>query len=541
MIFAAILIFLPAFSGGCKSSVTSLKGVKSLARKPGEGVYYSLFVRSFADSNGDGIGDLKGLTERLDYLNDGNDSTTGDLGINGIWLLPIFPSPSYHGYDVDDYYAINPEYGTMEDFENLISESKKRGINVMLDMTCNHSSKTNPWFTASKNPDDIHRDWYRWIYENEEGYNMHTQIFGHPLWNEDSSHPGFYYAGEFGEHMPDFNLESTEVRNEFKKIMRFWMEKGVSGFRYDAAFHIYDEIKYPLGTIEAIPMAVKWWKELTDFNRGINPESYSVGEVWDSSTVRASYAAGLGSTFHFNMGDKFIIPQIQTEQAGDNTYARVLQGDYDLLRERAPGSVDAPFLTNHDQARAAGLLKGDVAREKLAAAMYLLTEGVPFVYYGEEIGMMSGTRDESKRTPLLWNSLTEDGKPKDAMQTSWAQDSDCIYNKKTVSIAEQQKDKESLLTYYKRLIRLKTSRPSLLRGKFRAVELPFRTSKASSWMMEDEDESALVIHNLSAEENLQGPLPEGWTDARMIFATDSRSSADGQMDIAPLSTIVLLR
>src|SRR5574344_720964 len=140
-----------------EASATALSSVVRLAERPREDVYYCIFVRSFADSNGDGIGDFNGITRKLDYLNDGNDLTTDDLGVTGIWLLPIYPSQSYHGYDVDDYYATNPDYGTMDDFEKLVEECKKRGISVILDMTCNHSSIYNQWFIDSRNPADPHR------------------------------------------------------------------------------------------------------------------------------------------------------------------------------------------------------------------------------------------------------------------------------------------------------------------------------------------------------------------------------------------------
>ena len=187
----ALCGMLPFFS--CSSSPKSAapsrhaseksSPIVCLADKPSEGVYYSLFVRSFADSNGDGIGDFAGIIKKLDYLNDGDDATTDDLGITGIWLLPIYPSQSYHGYDVDDYYNVNPDYGTMGGFEKLLAECKKRGISVILDMTCNHSSVYNQWFIDSRNPADSHRTWYRWISPDDSRYNMRQQIWGHNVWN----------------------------------------------------------------------------------------------------------------------------------------------------------------------------------------------------------------------------------------------------------------------------------------------------------------------------------------------------------------------
>ena len=497
-------VMLFALLSGCASSktgaalspeaaVTKLAPVARTAEKPYEGVYYSIFVRSFADSNGDGIGDFNGITKKLDYLNDGNDSTTTDLGITGIWLLPIFPSQSYHGYDVDDYYDVNPDYGTMEDFENLLAECKKRGISVIIDMTCNHSSTYTDWFQASRNPEDPHHSWYRWVTEDYE--RIDQKMWGHKVWNEDWKYKGNFYAGLFGSHMPDFNLDSPELREEFKNVMKFWMDKGVSGFRYDAAGHVYNSAKTPAGT-DSIKQGVEWWSELTSFNKSVNPDCYNVGEVWEANSIRAQYIAGLGSNFHFFMGER-IVEALKQGVDGSNTLAAGLQGEYERLALSNPDYIDAPFLSNHDQARAAGLLKGDYDTCKAAASLYMLTEGVPFIYYGEEIAMKSGTDDPSKRTPMLWNvdvtnSSTGEVKPKDKLQTTW---STSIYNKKTVPVAVQEKDPDSLLQYYKRLIRLRTAHSAFYRGRFTAVSV--NNDAVSSWQMKDDAETAFVMVNVS--------------------------------------------
>ena len=226
-------------------AVSELAPVERKAGKSSEGVYYSLFVRAFADGNGDGIGDFKGLAKKLDYLNDGDDTTTDDLGVTGLWLLPIFESPSYHGYDVDDYYSINPEYGTMNDFETFMIECKKRGISVILDITFNHSSVYNEWFKASKNPESPYRSWYRWISDEDTDqpslgytgpYSLKQKALGGAVWNIDLRNRGldshgkemfYYYAGVFGSQMPDYNLDEKAVPKEFKKDMKLWLDKGV--------------------------------------------------------------------------------------------------------------------------------------------------------------------------------------------------------------------------------------------------------------------------------------------------------------------------
>lgn len=542
-LFSAACMFLSCGSAPKKAAldsgaeITSLAPVTRLASKPSEGVYYSLFVRSFADSNGDGIGDFNGIIAKLDYLNDGDDSTTSDLGITGIWLLPIFPSPSYHGYDVDDYYAVNPDYGTMEDFERLLRECDKRGISVIIDMTCNHSSTYNEWFTASRNKDDPHRTWYHWITPDTPGYNFGAKIWGHNLWNEDFKFKGEYYAGEFGRHMPDFNLDDPALREEFKRVMKFWLDKGVAGFRYDAAGHVYDSIKYPAGT-QSTASAVKWWKEIVDYNKSVYPDTYNVGEVWDTNSIRAQYIAGLGSDFHFDMGDKYIVEQLKYEDAGKNTYANMLASDLGRYAQSNPDYIDAPFLSNHDQPRVAGLLSGSTEKLKCAAAMYLLAEGVPFMYYGEEIAMKSGTKDETKRTPMLWNKTGSDGKPRDRYQTTWSAESDSIYNKKTLSVAELEKDPGSLLQYYKRLIRLRTSHPALFRG--RLSPLDSGQDGIASWLMTCDEERAFVMCNVtSAPVTVRIPVEAAGMTAAFI-SDAATGSVTGETVVVPaFGTVVL--
>jgi alpha-amylase len=505
-----------------KAAESQLAPVVRLAETPSEGVYYSLFVRSFADSNGDGVGDFNGITAKLDYLNDGNDLTTTDLGITGIWLLPIYPSQTYHGYDVDDYYGVNPDYGTMADFENLVKECRKRGISVILDMTCNHSSIYNQWFIDSRNPADPHRTWYRWISADDTRYSVNQQIWGHRVWNQ---YKGFYYAGLFGSNMPDFNLDDPALRQEFKNVMKFWLDKGVAGFRYDAASHVYNRAKTPAGT-NSVESAVAWWKEITSYDKSVRPDAFTVGEVWEPNTTRAQYIAGLGSDFHFDLGTK-IVDEVRSENAGNNSFANGLQGEYERLALSNPDYIDAPFLTNHDQNRIAGLLRGDPAKLKLAAAMYMFAEGVPFIYYGEEIGMMGAKPDEQLRTPMMWNKAG-----RDRLQTTWESSR---YNNKTLTVAEQQKDPQSLLQYYKRIIRIKTAHPALYRGRFKAVNTG--SEFVSSWAMESAEEKAFVMHNLSGNP-VTVTIPDGYV-LPLVFASVKTEVTGGKITLAPYSSAVL--
>lgn len=552
-------------------AITELAPVERKANKPGQGVYYSLFVRSFADGNGDGIGDFKGLTKKLDYLNDGNDLTTEDLGITGLWLLPIFPSQSYHGYDVDDYYNINPDYGTMADFEIFISECKKRGINVIIDMTCNHSSSYNNWFMESKNPKSEYRSWYRWVTdldftENGGVYNRNQKGLAGNIWTIDLSNPIVdengsplldkggqpvmsYYAGLFSTNMPDFNMDEKAVREEFKKVFKFWLDKGVSGFRFDAAGHIYNIAEVKPGT-ETLSKAVSFWKEMNAYISEVNPDAYSVAEVWEPTATRARYMGGMQSNFHFDMGtlianiinnqeinDKKNLHE-DTDKATYNGYARSLEGQYAMYAKFNPNYVDAPFLSNHDQPRSCSSLRNNPAKIKLAADMYILAEGLPFIYYGEEIAMKSGADDPSKRTAMIWKA---DGK--DKLTTTWidsgAYGNPSVYNKKTVSVAEQQKDSDSVLNHYKRIIRVKTAHPALYKGRLSAV--PCDSSVLESWVMDCPEEKAFVVHNVSSNKVVTVDLPEG-CDMPLVYAANPNAKVEnGKLTIPALSSVVLAK
>jgi len=510
------------------TSATQLAAVTRLATKPREGVYYCIFVRSFADSNGDGVGDFNGITARLDYLNDGNDKTTTDLGITGIWLMPIYPSTTYHGYNVDDYYDVQPDYGTLADFENLVAECKKRGISVILDMTCNHSSTYISWFQESRDPSSPYRSWYRWITEDDPRFNINQKIWGHDVWHKTKTG---YYAGIFDGGMPDYNLDNPAVREEMKKIMKFWMDKGVSGFRYDAAGHVYNASKIPSGE-NSLQKGVQFWKEIVDFDRSVNPDAMTVGEVWEPTPTRAAYIASLYSDFHFDMGTK-IVDAIHAGEDGQNNFANSIYGDYQRYKESNPDYVDAPFLSNHDQNRSAGFLRLDSERIKLAAGMYILAEGVPFIYYGEEIGLNGGTNDPARRSPCLWNAAG-----KDKMQCTWEDSLVSTYNRKTVPEAVQAKDKSSILSYYKQLIRVKTAHPALFKGRLTPINTG--NSVISSWRMDCAEEKALVYHNLS-EEPVTVTIPADCTDMVLVFGSGETSVSKDQLVISPLTSAVLAK
>src|SRR5574342_674378 len=319
-----ILVFISVLSG-CAAptpTVTLAPTLESTAApSPNEGreefhwwndtVFYEIFVRSFYDSDGDGIGDFNGITAKLDYLNDGDPNTTTDLGVTGLWLMPIHPSPSYHGYDVTDYYAVNPQYGTMDDFKRLLAEAHKRGIRVIIDFVLNHTSDQHPWFAASRDPNSPYRDWYVWSKTDP----------GTGGWRV--AYSGFYY-GSFGDTMPDLNYRNPAVAKQMEDVVRFWLKDvGVDGFRLDAAKYLIEE-----GTvIQNSDSTHSWYRQFRSFYRNLDPQAMTVGEVWDISPTAASYAEGdqLDLTFDFSLAAAFLT----SARAGRADEAlRVFSADY---------------------------------------------------------------------------------------------------------------------------------------------------------------------------------------------------------------------
>ncbi|MCL2544583.1 MAG: alpha-amylase family glycosyl hydrolase [Clostridia bacterium] len=455
------------------------------AQAPKSGVYYEIFVRAFADSDGDGVGDLRGLTQKLDYLSD-------TLGVEGLWLMPTFPSPSYHGYDITDYRAVSPGYGAMDDMIELLEQARARGMKVLLDLVINHTSWEHPWFL-----DPGRRDWYHWTDGQDPSINLERQMWGGPVWNRRGD--GWYYA-IFWEGMPDLNFDNPAVREEMKDIASFWLELGVDGFRLDAASHIYGSGE--TGSVQDIAASAAWWREFAEHCRSVNPDCILVGEAWEPIDERVHIGAALGSVFHFDLGEEIanLLRRGGSAELWLGNLQRRLQ-----LHEQAGSFVDAPFLSNHDQDRIAGALRNDAGMGRAAAALYLLLPGRPFIYYGEEIGMQGAGPDEEKRTPMLWGG-------DDPLQTRWRESR---YNAKTVPVDVQLKDPASLLSAYRALIAARAAYPALREGDFSARDSG--NPRVAMWERSTPEQSLLVCVNLEpTEQSLRMP-DRTW---RLIWSLD---------------------
>jgi len=419
-------------------------------------VFYELYVRSFQDSTGDGHGDLAGLTSRLDYLNDGNPATTTDLGVDALWLMPVFESPSLHGYDTTDYEAIESDYGNLATFQAFTAAAHQRGMRVYLDLVLNHTSDQHPWFLdASSSSNSAHRDWYVWS-PTDPGW---TQPWSSdPVW-----HPrnGAWYYGLFFTGMPDLNYRWDAVRQEMKRLGSLWLQRGADGYRIDAAPYLVED--GPGAGQQHTTGTHQYLKELRDSLAAANPSAAFVTESWtDTETIGRYYGSRTARggdeapmSFDFPLSDRIV-------EALSSGNAIAIASKLVEVRASYPfGAVDAPFLSNHDQSRIASTLGNDPARLRQAAAILLTLPGTPFLYYGEEIGAQQSTAsgDESKRAPMAWDATSGGGFTSGTPWTPLAP------GQSTANVAAQTSDPTSLLSRYRNLIRVRHASQALSVGQ----------------------------------------------------------------------------
>ena len=405
-------------------------------------VFYEIFVRSFYDSDGDGIGDLQGVIQKLDYLNDGDPNTSNDLGITGIWLMPIAEATSYHGYDVEDYRNIETDYGSNEDMRELVLAAEERGIAVIVDLVVNHTSVNHPWFASSAAQEEPYTDWYIW----EEEHPGYQGPWGAPAWHELDDR--FYY-GIFWSGMPDLNHKNPDVVAEMYDIARFWLEDmGVAGFRLDAVKHVVEE-----GTIqENSPSNRQWLIDFDSFIDTVNPDALTVGEFFNTPSFLVSpYVEqdAIDIAFDFDWA-RAVLSSVLAKNPRDLT--RIQK---QVLQEYPSGQF-ASFITNHDLTRLMSQLLEDVGRNRVAVSILLTSPGVPFLYYGEEIGMVGAGPDERLRTPMHW-----DDSPTAGFTSASEPWQPLVENVGFANVAAQTDDDESLLNHYREMIQLLQSSRSV--------------------------------------------------------------------------------
>jgi glycosidase len=522
IILSATLLLSPAMAPASPARTAPEKAAaaNSPHRPPSSGVWYEIFVRSWYDTNGDGIGDLKGVTAKLDYLQ--------SLGVSGIWLMPINPSPSYHGYDVTDYQAVNPQYGTLADFRQLVDQAHKRGIRVIIDMVINHTSNESPWFKAALDPKSAYHDWYTWAdqYTDLES----ASAAGDRAWHAAGKQQ--HYLGIFTAEMPDLNYDNPAVRAAMIKAGRFWLKQGADGFRLDAARHIYENFTWDVDDPAALAKNLAWWNEYRRGLDAVNPHTYLVGEVTQpAATMLAPYLKPLDAVFNFPLAVQLIDAAKSERNQGlgptlDRSYAA-----YEAVGGKT--IKDAPFLSNHDQERVMSQLDGNPQHMRTAAAMLLTLPGEPYVYYGEELGTLGKKPDPALREPMRWDRST-----KARGETTWeAVDND---NGAAVSVAAEQADPHSLLHYYTRLIHWRSEVPALRDGGFHAY--PEASDHLAAWERTDGHDTVLVVHNLAGQpQTMALDVPGEPHFTRVLKQTGPGAAIHGSTLSVPAYTSVVLQ
>ena len=445
-------------------------------------VFYEIFVGSFSDSNGDGIGDLRGIIDRMDYLNDGDPNSGKSLGVEGIWLTPIFKSPSYHKYDAMDYYTVDPDFGTEDDLRELCELCRARNVKLILDLAINHSSRLNAWFVSFKNAhqngdtQSEFYDFYSWCAgrENIPAGRTFRQIDG----TDD------YYECNFDAGMPELNFDNPAVREEALKIAQYYLDLGVDGFRFDAVKYVY---------FGDHPQSAAFWQWYADELRAVKSDIYMVGEVWDGDGITDQYFGAL-NCFDFTVSQAEGLIAKAAGGSGTDRLFSYMDGYLDTVRAKRADATIVPFITNHDMDRAAGFLPVSNGRMQMAANLYLLGPGSPFLYYGEELGA-KGSRggastDANRRLAMPWG----DGDTvSDPTGTDYPEK-----NRLKTPAAEQITDPNSLYTYYKTLLMIRHANPEIARGDYSALETG--NGKLGGFVSVWEGKAVCVIHNTSSEE-----------------------------------------
>lgn len=522
-IFLLLFLLLACLLSSCATTGQSFESSTTIAPLDDEyRNYYEIFVWSFFDTDNNGIGDFNGITAKLDYIQ--------ELGFNGIWLMPMTKGTSYHKYDVEDYYNVDPDFGTMEDFQNLLEEAHNRKINIIIDLVVNHTSSENPWFKEACDyirehgePGGKYGNYYNFQKKAESGY---TQVSG----------TNWYYESRFTSTMPDLNLDSEEVRTEIINIMKYWLDMGIDGFRFDATTSFYTNSK---------TKSIEFLGWLTEQAKAIKPTCYLVAEAWFTNdvAVREYYDSGIDSCFCFPlaMASGHIYDALKDIRANNGVVfgdmLKKAQDIYDI-------GIYAPFLSNHDTARIASFMgRRQTDKIKMAQGLLSLQSGCLFVYYGEEIGMISTAdgSDPYKRIAMKWcDKNVYEGWCYTTPQGITVTKDNYYYS----GVAEQKEDSNSILNYYKKSLQIRNANPEIARGTVEVLEAYYEQSKyccVCKWTYKDS--SVVVVLNLDREyeHNLVLDLKElGVTNMTDFLCANADSivsfdKASGTVTLAPYS------
>lgn len=440
-------------------------------------VFYEIYIRSFYDSNGDGIGDFKGVEQKLDYIK--------DLGIDAVWLMPMMDAQTDHGYDVVDYYKVETDYGTMEDFQKLINSAHSKGIKIILDLVINHCSWDNKWvdkFVAGETP---YKDYFSLDDEKD--------IFG-----------SFSCA--------DLNYRSPKLREEIKNMTKFWIDKGVDGFRLDAAKHI-DE--------EDMEVTHNWWQEFNEYCKEVNPDTYIVGESWyETNEETAPFFKDTDSSFNFPLMEDLV-----KLMKGKNVDIIDDVNKYrEVYRKVSTDYTDATFLSNHDAGRISGKVKPE--NLKLVTSLFLTLPGTPFLLYGDEIGQ-SGTNEDSARAPFDWYTSSEGNG-----MTYWMKGGSVKPND-GISYEEQALNPDGIYNYYKKLIKIRKENPLLFEGDLKKINI---AEGLLAYEVSNGTDKVIVINNCeNSKKEIESKI---LSDISLHEILQKRVEMDGKFIINEKETLI---
>lgn len=555
---AAVAAQTPDSSSAPASAYRTLKVVPvGTPRWWHDAVVYEIWPRSFQDRDGDGNGDFAGLIDRLDYLK--------DLGVDAIWLTPVFEAPSYHGYDFEDFYAIERDYGSKTDFTRFVTAAHERGIKVIVDMVLNHVSDQHPWFQASARRVEGFEDAFIWRDKRPELWGQPWLDTPDPaaVWHWSRTRRSYYY-GAFGASQPDLNLRNPNVVGELDHAAAFWLKAGVDGFRLDAVRYAIEDGALP-GQADT-QATIDYWTAFAKKARAIDPDVLLVGEAWAALDIGGRYhndGKGLDAAFDFDFGG-IVIEILNPQGKRRADFGTVSRSDISGRRESlwanlqqraaaAPLGYFSPFLTNHDQDRIMHALGGDVAKAKIAASLLLTSPGTVYLYYGEEIGLSQYAigDDRYRRAPMQWDDSEYAGF--NANRRNWIDlpaprgyrgDQGRWWAKywkaqrgKGVSVAAQQSEPGSLLQHYRRLVAVRDANPELRQPQ----ELRYHPVDAADvWVLQSlaEDQVAWVVIHLDPTRPASFAVPAELQGTRLDQLSGQSRTIGATLTLQPGETLV---
>lgn len=441
--------------------------------------FYQIFVGSFSDSNGDGIGDLRGIINRMDYLNDGNINSGKSLGIQGIWLSPIFSSPSYHKYDAKDYYQVDWRFGSEETLKELIELCHERNVKIILDLAINHSSSQHEWFLQFKearmngDTENPYYDYYSCVTEAEKvGGVTYQKIAGVDCW----------FECNFSSEMPELNYDNPEVYEAMLDVAKYYLDLGVDGFRFDAIKYIY---------YGDTARSVEFWERYMADLRAYAPEIYCVGECWSGESEILAYYGAM-NCFNFAMSQAEGVAASAAKGFSISKFTNYVEAYQNKILKANPEGMAMSFLSNHDMDRIGGafILENNM---RMAANLYLLSPGSPVIYYGEEIGMR-GSRggemtDANRRLAMLWGDDDTIRNPEGSTYDG--------KNQIQTTVADQLADEGSLYSHYCRLLAVRHKYPAIARGVYTSADCGEKNF--GGFLVEYEGKTIGIFHNNGTE------------------------------------------